>query len=667
MYAPAVRDATRQGLAAFKVAEPLSLSQWAEQNFYLSAESSYREGKWVAYPFQRELMDAISNDEVSEVVVQKSARLGYSKTLTAAIAYFAEHKRRNQCIWQPTDEDRDDFVKDEIEPMIRDVPCMERVFPKRLSRHKDNTLRQKRFLGSTLHMRGGNAAKNYRRISIDCGYLDEASAFERDIGRSKKDKEGDPASLARKRTEGATFPKFVIGSTPKIKGLDLTEERRLACEMQVEYFIRCIHCSEEHPLSWGGKEAPAGMKWTRGEPETVRHVCPHCGGEVRQAEYLANWTGRWVDSRTGNWIGPGATFFTRAGETMAAPRSVGFLVWTAYSPQASWSSIVRDFEEAFAEAEKGKPERLKTFTNTTLGLTWQETLERLEVETLKQRAGGYALRTVPDGVLGIAVGVDVQDDRFELMTWGFGRGEESWLIDYAVLHGDPGRKSSWDLLDGYRATRFDRVSGGTIGIDVMSVDTGGHFTHHAYNYCRMRKSQNVFAIAGDRKPGQPIHGKSNLMDVNWSGRILKGGVRLWFVGTDTAKDLLHARLRIAVPGTGYVHFPEGLTDEFWTGFASEARLLQKTASGEAYRWTKVELRNEPLDGTVYAIFGAHAMNWDTFTDSMWSQKAARMLNAAGQIAPPAGAPTVRPIPPPAPARRPAAPNPFASDAWSSRL
>src|SRR5699024_8630794 len=144
----------------------------------------------------------------------------YTKILLAAIGYNAHHRRRNQCIWQPTDDDADDFVKTEVDPMLRDIEVMRSVFPKYLSRHKDNTLQQKKFIGSMLRVRGGKAASNYRRISIDFGALDELDAFDNDI-----EKEGAPDSLAAKRLEGATFPKFVCGSTPKLKGFSLIDTR----------------------------------------------------------------------------------------------------------------------------------------------------------------------------------------------------------------------------------------------------------------------------------------------------------------------------------------------------------------------------------------------------------------------------------------------------------
>ena len=88
-----------------RVLPPMPLSVWAENYFYLSAESSYTEGKWVAYPYQRGVLDMFGNDDIEDIDVRKSARTGYTKMLLAALAYFTVFKKRNQAIWQPTDSD----------------------------------------------------------------------------------------------------------------------------------------------------------------------------------------------------------------------------------------------------------------------------------------------------------------------------------------------------------------------------------------------------------------------------------------------------------------------------------------------------------------------------------------------------------------------------------
>lgn len=123
-----------------------------------------------------------------------------------------------------------------------------------------------------------------------------------------------------------------------------------------------------------------------------------------------------------------------------------------------------------------------------------------------------------------------------------------------------------------------------------------------------------------------------MQDVNWRGRVLKGGVKLWSVGTDTAKDLLHGRLKVAQAGSGYVHFSRELPSSFFAGLTIEQRVLQKTATGHVYRWVNPgHGRNEPLDCTVYALFAAHALDLHRYTSAMWMRLESIIQPAVGDL------------------------------------
>jgi len=594
---------------------PMRLSQWAAEHFYLSGESSYVEGAWKAYPYQTGILDAFSNDDIEEATFQKSARVGYTKMIVAAIGYFAHHKRRNQAIWQPTDDDADEFVKVELDTMLRDVPVMQEVLPTHLSRDKRSTLRAKVFLGSIAYIRGGKAAKNYRRLSVDVVILDELDGFDLDI-----EKEGSPDKLAKKRTEGATFPKQIMGSTPKLKGFSRIEARYQQSDLRFKFHVPCPVCDEEHALEFGGEKKLYGFKWIDRDPETVGYACPHCGGIYKQADYLSVWErGRWI-AEDGTWIDSDSRFHATGGEIVKAPRSIAFHIWTAYSPQATWQQIVREYLSAVDKLRSGDKSELKTFTNTTLGETWEEEVEKTEADELSRRAEDYPLRIVPKGGLVLVAGVDVQSNRFEIVTWAIGRGEEMWVVDYHVIDANPADERDWEeKLDPYLQLRFRHAQGQTLGIEAAAIDTGGHFTHQAYNFCRVRTRRKIYAIKGDTRQGQQVKGRSSYQDVNHRGVILKRGVKLWMVGTDTAKDLIFGRLQVTSPGPGYVHFSKHLPNEFYEQLTSEVRVLQRTSGGEQYRWVKRRARNEVLDCTVYALFSAHALDLNRFTDRMWTK------------------------------------------------
>jgi terminase, large subunit len=612
----AMLAAVLAGMSPMRAIAPMSLSVWAEKFFKLSAEASHTTGRWVAYPFQRGWMDAFSNDDIEEVTVRKAKRVGYTKTLLAFIAYNAAHRRRKQALWQPTDDDRDSFVKTEVEPMLRDVDAVKPV----LVAGKEDTIKLKTFLGSMLHLLGGKAARAYRRITVAIAMVDEADAFDQRV-----EKAIDPMAAAKGRLEGAPFPKFIAGSTVRIDQLSHIQHRENSADARMHYNIICPHCDAPHPLLWGGKDVAHGFKWDGSDPASVRHLCPHCRGAITQADYLAIWDkgalwisecGRWsYDHHAGVWM-------DERGEECKPPRHVAFSeVWTAYSPQREWVDIVREFLEATTKADAGETGPLETFVNETLAQYWKVTFDQADEHALAKRAEAYPVRSVPLGAAVLVAGVDVQDDRWEVVVWGIGRGEEMWAVEYKVIYGNPALPSEWDeKLDPYLLGTFQHASGQLLKIEAAAVDTMGHFTHQAYNFCRTRERRRVYAVRGDPQPSKMVKGKATIQDVSWKGKVLKRGVRLWYVGTDTAKDLLYGRLLVTQPGPGYVHFSKELPQQFYHQLTAEARIPTRTARGLEFKWVNPKrLRNEALDCTVYALFCTHQLELHTYTDKMWTR------------------------------------------------
>lgn len=619
--------AVKRGLAVIKAKPLLRLSQWAAENFYLSAESSYTEGKWQAYPPQIAILDALGNDDIEEVDVKKSARVGYTKMLLAANAYFTEYRRRNQAIWQPTDSDAQEFVETELNPMLRDVKPIKKVFPALEKKHQHNTNSYKKFLGCVTYIKGGSSARNYRRISVDVAILDEIDGFDKDI-----DQEGSPRKLAKKRTEGATFPKVIVGSTPKLKYISEIEAAVQEADAVYTCKIPCPHCGTYQTLEFGGKTTRHGLKWIDNNPETAAYCCIDCTTLFTQAEYLSVWEQcRWSDSN-GNWIcNQTGKFHNAAGEEIRPPKHIAFdNYWTIYSPQTTWSTIVKEWLAAVAKAKHGEKSDLKTFINTTLGETYEDDVEKTDAEDLKKRAEDYPLMIVPFGGLIVLVGVDVQKDRFELIAVAFGREEEMWVIDYQIIEANPAIQSEWEKLDSYLLHRYPHVSGINLSIEHVAIDTGGHWTHQCYNYVRSRKSVDgwsipaqtppkVYATKGSSKANQPISGRASLQDVNSFDKVIKRGIKLYSIGTDTAKDLISGRLQVTQHGPGFLHLSKHLPDNFFEHLTNEVRVIKQTVKGTVSAWVlkRNGLRNEALDCLVMTLFCAHKIALHRKTKAEW--------------------------------------------------
>jgi phage terminase large subunit GpA-like protein len=300
-------------------------------------------------------------------------------------------------------------------------------------------------------------------------------------------------------------------------------------------------------------------------------MCARCGVGFTQAQYLAVWGhGRWI-TPSGVWIDRDCVFRSAAGAEIKPPQSVAFSLWTAYSPQATWPAIVREFLQASELKKRGDHTAIKTFTNTTLGQSFKLEGAAHSAAVLQARAKSetYLLRRVPRGGLILVAGVDVQDNRFHIVVWAFGREEEMWVVDRRVMWCDPGAWQSWVDLDVYLSTRFPHEGGQTCAIDCVGVDIGGHYTHQVYRYAMLRESRRVHATQGSSQDGRPIvAGAPTRQDVNVDGQIVKEGVKLWRIGTDTAKDRIFNILRNVQPGPGFMHFSRELESDFFHRRAS---------------------------------------------------------------------------------------------------
>lgn len=613
----AIAKCVRAGLEGLRALPPMRLGDWAQQHFVLAGESSHQRGGWEAWPFQVGILDWMGDDDIYELDVLKSKRVGYTKMLTASIGFDAAYRRRNQALWQPTDDDRDSFVKSEIDPMIEGVPAVAKA--RRMTKGAEDTIKLKQFKGCVAHMLGGKAARAYRRITVAAVKLDELSGFDQQIEKS-----ADPFTLAEGRLEGAPFPKAICGSTPRIKGLDHTEHRALMADVYMRYRIACPKCGVEHPLEFGSRKQSWGFKWASGDRDSVRHVCPHCHAGITQAEYLVNWVGTWVCDKTGARYGTDRVWRDDRGQPMKPPRHVAVHVWSAYSPQRDWPDIVKQFLAAHEKQKAGDNGPMQGFVNETEGRTWEEEYEQTEADVLRKRArdGGVPMGVVPRGACLVTASIDVQLDRWEYAAWATGRGEETWVVDYRVVYGDTSLLAEWDkhvapLID----LRYRHASGAELPLSNLTIDTGFQ-THQAYAFVRKHQANRVkvYAGKGETEPGKPIKYRRALMDVKETGRKVRRGVALWHIGTDTAKDLIHGRLQIEKPGPGYVHFACDLPDMFFSGITAEKRIPVQTKSGRELRWVcPPGKRNEPLDTAVYCLFGFEMLELRKYTDSMWQR------------------------------------------------
>ena len=515
-------------------------------------------------------MDACGEPENREVVVMAGAQLGKSEAILNIIGYHIDNDPSPILVLQPSLDMAQSFSKDRVaNGLLKSTPCLRNKVKDPRARDSGNTTLHKLFPGGSLTLVGANSPSGLASRPIRLVLCDEVDRYPASAGS-----EGDPVQLARKRAATFWNRKIIMVSTPTNKDNSRIEEAFEGSD-QRDFHVPCKHCHEEQVLKW------ANVQWINKDPETASYECSSCAVLWTDADR------RW-SIRNGKWI---------AGKPFTG--IAGFRISGLYSPWTPLSDGVRDFMSM-----RKNPEQLRVWTNTYLGESWEDQGETIDDYSLSTRREAYGDH-IPEEVVFITAGVDVQDDRLEVSYIGWGRDDESWVINHEVLYGDPSTPQLWTSLDSKLFTTYLTNDERLLPIRATCVDSGGHFTNAVYSYCKKNYARRVFAIKGVGGEGKAIVGRPSKNNI---GKCL-----LFPVGVNTAKDLLFARMRIKDEGAGYIHFHDDLNDEYFRQLTAE-KVITKFVRGYKQRvFQKIRPRNEALDCFVYALSAYAILNIDINT------------------------------------------------------
>lgn len=557
----------------------MKLSEWADEYRRLSSEASAEPGRWRTEkaPYQREIMDAITDIMTRKVVVMSAAQVGKTDAMILnPIGYYIHYEPSPIMVVQPTIQMAEAFSKDRLSPMIRDTPVLaERVNDK--TRNSGNTILQKIFAGGHVTMVGANSPSSLASRPIRILLADEIDRYPATAGS-----EGDPLFLAAKRLTTFWNRKEVDVSTPTIKGMSRIETE-YENSSKGEWNVPCPQCGELQPLKW------ANVIFDKDDLSEIRYVCEKCGAISSEIEWKEHFTdGRFIHENPENPVR-------------------GFHLNTLASTLATWGDVVNKFIVANEEKKKGNLEFMKAWVNTELGETWEEDGEQVEEEELIKRRERYNCE-VPEEVLYLTAGVDTQDDRFEVEVVGWGPEYESWGIKYAVLYGDTSNLGNqvWKDLDAFLLQSFTKANGEKLKIVCTCIDSGGHRTNKVYKFCKERFNRKVFAIKGSNN--------STAAYIQKPTKNNREQAYLFTLGVDTGKSLLLQRLKLTEEGPGYCHFPRdekgkpysprGYDEKYFQGLTSERQVIVYKKGRPMFEWRLRDMgkhrRNEALDCRNYA-------------------------------------------------------------------
>ena len=555
-------------MANFQLTPPPELppSDWAEQNIMIPIGNA-RPGliSFTDVTYQRAMIDVGEDPNIQRITFMLGAQTGKTMTSLSMLGYYTMYKPRSQIVMMPSQDDLKVWLETKFNPMVDSNPDLKGCYAAPRGREGINNQLMKTFKGGWLMFAWAGSPKTARGKSAPFIVCDEVDGYTYTA-------EGHPVDLLWERS--ATFGEdrlIMILSTPTIRGKSYIESSFLQGDQRY-FFILCSKCGHKHRIIWNEQT----IRWDKGNPKSARLHCPKCDFGFNDYERIAMI--RDAEKQGAGWE-----------STEPTMNHASFHLNSLYSPLRRLSDIVEVYELGI------KKNDLQTFTNTILAEAWEETGEKGDHEDLYSRAEIYEAE-VPDGVLILTAGADVQADRIEYEVVGWGEGEESWSIDYQVVYGDTTQLDVYkeffqDVKRPYKTINNELVSVTAVGID------SGYNTGKVYEALRYAgRSPMYFALKG--KGGQ------NTEEVRRTSRakIERGKWRpeIITVGVDVIKRTIMRRLNLHERGAGYSHFPDDRDLEYFLQLTSEVMITSSKGGYSSEYWEKKYERNEALDCRVYA-------------------------------------------------------------------
>jgi phage terminase large subunit GpA-like protein len=547
---------------------------------------TFQHGKVSLWPFQREIADAISDPTIERVTLVKPVRVGFTTLLTGAIGSWVANEPSPILVLLPTEDDCRDYMVSDIEPVFEATPELNGALMGDQDERGRNTLLARRFPGGFLKLVAAKSPRNLRRHTVKVLLIDEADGME-------TSKEGSPLLLAERRTLQFPDRKIVVGSTP----VDLDTSfvlRSYANSDQRVFEVPCVECGVFNEILF------KNIKWDEGKPHTAHYQCPHCQAAISERFKT-------------EMVAKGAWRATRPEINEGRERThAGFRLNALISPlpNASWPQLVTEWLAA-----EGTPESEQPFVNTIEGRGWRGAGSELDpakiAEAVNPRIGlsgtndDGSLR-MPEEVVLLTAGVDVQKDRLEVSIWGYAQlktdrpvdarakrtAERQYGLGHFIIIGSPEDDMTWLELDETLRTKWHHPLGAMIGLSAVGVDTGD-YTDEAYNFCRPRYMRGVLAFKGMAGMKRNIYQRSKNSKL--------APTPLHIIGVDVVKNRIFQRLE----NPKLVTFsPDMVIDrpDYYDQLCGERRLITYVNGQPTVRFVRkgTGIPVEALDCKVYA-------------------------------------------------------------------
>ena len=585
-------------------------------------------------PYFVEIMDTMGPySGVSVVSVCKGVQIGATANCAEnVIAYYMDANPTEILYCSATDALLEKWTK-RLEPMIDSCGFRGKISDQTentKSRKTGDKMYSKEYPGGSLSMTSLNSPAGLRSESKQVVIIDEVDGARPKLSTG----EGSPVFILHGRAAAfGARAKFMEFSTPSTFENSVIW-RRYEVGDQRKYYVPCPYCDEFQVLDF---------KQLRPEYDgelldSAWYECLECKSRIENHQK----TGMLA---SGEW---------RPTAVSKSKNHRSYHISTLYSPvgMMSWTAVYQKHLDAIAD-----PAQMPSFVTLYLGMPYKEEGSRPDINKVITLRGNYENGTVPEGVLYLTIGADVQrgsmkyqsmtpDElasemekmtesgknlwksglpRIEMEVLGIGIAYRSWSVDYRVVYGHTTmgpyegafeKVYKWALETGMLYTRRD---GRVFKTEIFLMDgTDGVTQPTVYDFCE-RFGPNTYptinfgTVDSAKDPGL------DKMRRNSVGRYRppkknKAGQMDVHTAVNYYKRELYNRLKIPRNPTdpqppAFCEFPRNRPDYYFEMLTAE----EMRSNGDFYNGGRPA---EALDCRVYALCAADI--W--LDDKVWKYR-----------------------------------------------
>lgn len=628
--------------AGVKAATRMRVSEYAEKSRKLNTAGAYV-GPWdnKMAPYLVEVMDVLTSREFTGMAFAGPARCGKSDIFFNWLGYTAEHDPADMMIIHMTKDVARDWSKADLTRFLRHTKTAGKtVVPGR----NNQNVHDVGFLSGMRLLIKWPTVSEVSGKTLPRLWVNDHDRIEDDI-----DKEGPIFDLAKARA--TTFKRYGMTAAESSPGRDNLDPKWLPPTPHSHmappttgilavynrgdrrrWYWRCPSCNHAFEPDFKNLTWPDSKDIMEAAEQAVMK-CPHCSSWMpHDNDTEKGLPGKYeMNLNRGKWIKEGQ-FWLPDGSVEGTPIRSDIASFWLKGPAAAfvdWKTTVADYLTAVKNYEEtGDEGPLRVNVNTKQGLPYTPkslTTGRLP-EEVKALSRDMGKRVVPAGVRFLLMLVDVQRNRFEVQTVGFGVGGTMFVIDRFAIYkaarlDDDGERErvrpgayleDWDLLTQQcllKTYPLSDDSGRHMGIKGVACDSGGEegVTEKAYNFWRrLRDSDGEEFPTGLHRRFQLVKGASSKsaprVQISYPDSERKdrhagarGEIPVLMLNGNMLKDQLNNIMdrKPGDPGAS-ITFADWFEDWFWQEMVAET----KTEKG----WENLrKARNEAWDLCMYAL------------------------------------------------------------------